>query len=81
MNALQAIIQSPNEYTRRFALEQNVVSRTSVQKILRQAKFKHYVRLLSHGLLMDDSDRRLQFREIMFHEQVTLIFFLNNLES
>jgi hypothetical protein len=51
----------------RLAVEQGV-SGWSVQQILHEAKFKHYIPKLTHGLLEDGPDCRLQFCELMLNK-------------
>ncbi len=61
------LVEAPQTSSRRGALELDL-ARTSYRRIVKRLKFKCYTPRLTHGLLEDDPDRRLQFCELLLHE-------------
>ena len=57
-----AVTQSPQKSAVRLSAELDI-SRTSLRRILKESGYKMYHPKLIHGLLEDDSDRRLQMCE------------------
>ena len=57
-------VNSPKKSTRRAAQEL-CLPRTTLRRSMRKLNLKPYRPRLLHGLLEDDTDRRLQFCEIM----------------
>jgi hypothetical protein len=72
----QSVMQSPRKPIHWLVLEQGL-SGQSVQQILCEARFKHYIPRLTHGLLEEDTDFGLHFCELILNELMnTLICFV-----
>lgn len=63
----QLLVENPKTSSRRGCLELDI-SHTSYRRIVKKLKFKCYMPRLTHGLIEDDPDRRLQYCELMLNE-------------
>ena len=63
----EAFAHSPKKSTRRVSTELDI-SQTSLRRIRKSIGLKPYKPRLIHGTLEDDSDRQLQFSEVILNE-------------
>lgn len=63
----QFLVENPRSSTRVAAATLNI-ERRSIRRMIHDAGFRPYIPRLIHGLLGDDSDRRLQFCELFINE-------------
>lgn len=69
MTVAQTYVQSPKKSKKRASIELGI-ERRSLGRLMKRLRLKMYIPRLTHGLLEDDPDRRLQFCEIMLNEEL-----------